>query len=71
MKVQIRVKRNCPKTYLERVAKGSYMAYLSRDIGEGETDAVILKLVSKEFFSPLHKIFLGNVDAENLTAEIL
>mgnify|MGYP001405655359 CR=1 FL=1 len=71
MIIQIRVKKNCPKTYLEKITRDRYMAYLSRTVGENEIDNVITKLVSKEFFTPLQKILLESADLENKIVEIL
>ncbi|MBU0906760.1 MAG: hypothetical protein KKD18_02560 [Nanoarchaeota archaeon] len=71
MIIQIRIKKNCPKTYLEKVTRDKYMAYLSRSVEETEIDDVLTKLVSKEFFSPLQKIILEAADPENRIVEIL
>jgi hypothetical protein len=71
MIIQIRIKKNCPKTHLERITRDRYIAYLSRNIEDHEIDEVITKLVSSEFFSPLQKILLETADAENKIVEIL
>jgi len=46
------------------------MAYLSRTVDENEINNVILRLVSKEFFTPPQKITLDAPDPENRIIEI-
>lgn len=71
MIIQIRLKKNCPKTYLEKITRDRYIVYLSRNVVESEIDFVITKLVSSEFFAPPHKVILETADAENKLVEIL
>ena len=70
MIIQIRIKKNCPKTYLEKITRDRFMAYLSRTVDENEINNVILRLVSKEFFTPPQKITLDAPDPENRIVEI-
>ncbi len=70
MIIQIRIKKNCPKTYLEKITRDKYIAYLSRNVEDHEIDNVITKLVSSEFFTPLQKILLETADHENKIVEI-
>ncbi len=71
MIIQIRIKKNCPKTYLEKITRDRYMAYLSRTVEDHEIDDIITRLVSKEFFSPIQKILLETPDPENKIVEII
>jgi hypothetical protein len=71
MILKIRVKKNCPRTYMEKITKDRFIVYLSRDVVETAVDEAIIKLVSREFVTPPHKIRLETVDPVNKTIEIL
>jgi hypothetical protein len=71
MIIQIRVKRNCPKTYLEKITRDKYMAYIGRAIGESEIGDIIMRMVSKEFFTPPQKIVIEDSGSTDKIVEIL
>jgi len=71
MIIQIRIKKNCPKTYLEKITQERYMAYFSRSVEDREIDEILTKLISKEFFTPLQKITIEAPTPQDRIVEII
>ncbi|MFH1290154.1 MAG: DUF167 domain-containing protein [Nanoarchaeota archaeon] len=70
MLVQIKVKPNSPRSLLEKISENKYLAYLKSPPEKGKANLELIKLLSKEFFTPQDKIKIKNPTSRNKIVEI-